>query len=144
MRIREVITGFCIILIAGFLWILSRNIPFQGLKAGLGPAFFPYLSLAILTIFGITYLIVNLFIINFHKGEKVNNKFCWLTIVIFGLLIIYAILFKYFGFIISTLLFLACSMIILKVKWLYAILISALTASGLYLIFITFLKVPLP
>ena len=144
MRIHEVITGFCTILIVGFLWILSRGIPFQGLKAGLGPAFFPYLSLAILTILVIIYLIVNLFIKNVHKGRKMNNRFCWSTIIIFGLLIIYAILFKYSGFIISTLLFLAGSMIVLKVKWLYAILISTLTTSGLYLIFITFFKVPLP
>ncbi len=145
MRIREVITGFCTILIAGFLWLLSRNIPLQDLKAGLGPAFFPYLLLIALTVLGIIYLIFNLFFIkDIHKERKVNHRYYWVTIAISGLLIVYAILFKYAGFIISTFLFLVFSMIILKVKWLSAIFISILATSGLYLIFITVFKVPLP
>jgi putative tricarboxylic transport membrane protein len=145
MKIREIITGICTILIAGYLWVLSRNIPLQDLKAGLGPAFFPFLSLIILGILGIVYLIFNLLVKEVQEEKKPSsNRFPWSTIIISVFLIIYAASFKSAGFIISTFLFLIFSMIILKVKWVSAIFISLLATSGLYLIFITFFKVPLP
>jgi len=144
MRKSEAITGFCTLLIAGLTWIISRDIPFQDLKAGLGPAFFPYLLLVILAGLGIIYLIFGLFTSNSLKTTKIRNSSYWKIILIFGLLVIYSVLFKRLGFVISTLLFLVCSMLTLKVKLLHAILISTLAISGLYLIFIIFFKVPLP
>lgn len=144
MRKSELITGFYTLLIAGFTWMISRDIPFQDLKAGLGPAFFPYLLLVILAGLGIIYLIFGLFTRSSLKTTKTRDSSYWKIIIIFGLLVIYSILFKHLGFVISTLLFLVSSMLTLKVKWFHAILISTLAISGLYLIFIIFLKVPLP
>ena len=138
----DTIIGFCTLLIAGLVWMVSREIPFQELKAGLGPAFFPNLLIAILVVLGIIFLIVSFLTKKSVETSSVEKPKIS-TIVIVGLLVIYAVLFKRIGFLISTFLFLVSSMFALKVQWLHAIIISILVTGGFYLIFIISFKMPL-
>jgi putative tricarboxylic transport membrane protein len=144
MKKIDVIAGGSTLLLAVLTWVQARNIPFQNLAGGLGPAFFPILLLVVLSVLGMVSLLLGLFSkVEGHK-QKEEKKYFALTISIFGLLFAYGVLFERIGFFLSTLFFLLGTMIILRTQWWQALGLSFLLTGGIYILFIFLFKVPLP
>ena len=101
LRIRynsDVVTGAIVLCVVGIGWYRVRTIPFQGLQAGLGPAFFPTILLTIVTFLAIILLLKGLFftkedVKSESKAEEVAQS-PLVRILLISLFIAYSFLFK--------------------------------------------------
>jgi putative tricarboxylic transport membrane protein len=79
------------------------------------------------------------------KGRRQVLVSVWSTI---GLLIVYAVVLQYLGFILSTMLYLFVQMIVLagerKTKYVTLVLISVVASTGIYALFVYGLELMLP
>ena len=144
MKTPDAIAGLSTLLITFLAWTQARGIPFQNLEGGLGPAFFPYVLLAVLAILGIISMFIAFYSNARASKEKNTKRYHVLSFSIFCLLIAYGILFERIGFLVSTFLFLIGAMIVLKTRWWQSLGLALLLTFGIYGIFIVCFKVPLP
>ncbi len=145
MKNSYLIVGIGSLALTGLAAPQAKTIPLQSLKHGLGPAFFPFLLLSILALLGITALVVGS-ITHFPKEAAGKSEERHLATVLlgFGLLIAYGFLFARVGFFMSTVVFMALAMALLKTRWWVAVVFSVMLTSCIYILFIWLLKVPLP
>ena len=145
MKIRanlDAVIGIGTVVFTGFTWLVSRKFPYEEMKAGMGPAFFPHLIIAVLGSLGILLYLVSVF--KRSDGDSSNIKKSELnTIIMIVFLVVYALLFKYLGFTVSTLIYLVSSFLLLKVRLVTAILSTVLTLGIFYLVFVVMFKIPL-
>jgi putative tricarboxylic transport membrane protein len=118
--------------VAGYNQIASLDI---------GPAFFPRVLGILLIAFAIT--------LGFQTMKKndqtavafVNRN----LLIVFGLVAVFALVFNFLGFLISSVVLLTVLMKLMGAEsWKKAILVSTITTIAIYSVFHTFLNVPLP
>ncbi len=111
-----------------------------------GPGFYPLVVGLTLLLFSFILLFSSIFLEKeglTEKTEEKSNKKNILLIVF--LLLLYAIVYEYLGFIVSTLLFIICILkIIERKKWLVAISFAIFTAAISYMVFNLWLNANLP
>lgn len=137
-----VILGVSIILFGSTYAFTGLNI-----KTGGGPAFWPRVLLILIIALDIVLILFSYK--KFKKGELKSKKDenaiypnnLYITI---GSLLAYIILMQYIGFLISTVLFIAFLMYILKVNRLRTILTSLISGYVITFVFAKLLMVPLP
>jgi len=142
LRIRynsDVVTGAIVLCVVGIGWYRVRTIPFQGLQAGLGPAFFPTILLTIVTFLAIILLLKGLFftkkvVKSESRTEEVEQSLL-VRILLTSLFIAYAFLFKYLGVLISSGIFLLVAFLLLRIKPTIALIITIITVGLVYLVF---------
>lgn len=134
-RTTFLISGLLGILICGGAWIEARNMPFQTIDAGLGPAFFPYLLLGCLLILSIGMIG---YAIMAPSGERTTSPgaarlrapaLLFIVMAAFGLSI------ERLDAIVATYAFLSLSMIILGERWPRALVYAAVVTALIYLLF---------
>jgi len=111
-----------------------------------GPGFYPFVVGLTLLLFSFILLFSSIFLEKegfTEKTEEKSNKKNILLIVF--LLLLYAIVYEYLGFIVSTLLFIICILkIIERKRWLVAISFAIFTAAFSYVLFNLWLNANLP
>jgi hypothetical protein len=129
------VAGIAALGISTLGWYRIRTVPFQSLEAGLGPAFFPAVILAISSI-----LAASLTIRGIHLGFRTGGnghaiRPGTVPMKMAGLFIGFAIVFRFAGLIPAGVSFLFSALLLLKVKVFHAAAVTATAAVGFYVIF---------
>jgi len=145
---NDVLTGFGTAVIAIFGWYNVRNIPFQGIEAGLGPAFYPTVILVLISLLSVSLIGLGIFkgvkrgkeisqneidvedeVVRTNKGLSISKY------IYFFLVIIFPIVFPYVGLLVTITIFLLIILILLETKIVHSILITVGTSLFFYLVF---------
>ena len=143
MKKQNLVIGLATLVVTFFAWTQAREIPFQGLRGGLGPAFFPYLLMASMALLGVVFVLLALFTPAGVQAQP-EKKHYGLLLLIVGLSAIYGFFFEKMGFAQTTWLFLTVSMLAFSVKWWKSMILSSGITGILYVVFINIFKAPLP
>ena len=139
-----VATGVFGLAVGALAWIDARSFPLSRLDAGLGPAFFPWLVLTVITLLSLSAVVYGLmqgvrFNFPFQAGNALAS-----TALLFAALCAFALLFASFGLLIPVILFLIVSMRLLGAPWLHATGIGTATGFALHLLFVEGFGVVMP
>jgi hypothetical protein len=129
------ITGIASLLLAGFVANYLRRIPFSSLQAGLGPAFFPTIVVALLVVLGSMALLVGIVRTRRHADAGDIEPFSRRTTVLVPVVILYAFGIQVLGLLIPTAVFLMLSMVALGVRVRNAVIATILASTAIYLLF---------
>lgn len=139
----QLASGLTALCIAAIGWIGIRNVPFQPVGAGLGPAFFPIILIGSLAILGLANSAVGFYKLKQGTDEKLE-PFNPTALILGALSVAYGLLLAPLGFVVTTLAFLAASMIVLRARWKTVVALSLLATVGIYLLFTIAFRVRLP
>jgi len=142
LRIRynaDVLAGLSILCVAGIGWYQVRRILLRSTGAGLGPALFPLVLMVVITILAFTLTVKGLLQLKKTSkdvSEKRESSFKLnSTILLFALFILYAILFRFLGLLVSSGIFLFLMLLLLKVRVITAVMTTVTSLGAIYLIF---------
>jgi len=132
--------------------IILLIIPYQIGDIGtskVGPRFFPYLIVVSIICLGAVSLIIDIYKVKVNKEEHeindINITSAFRVVATIVNLIVWIILIRYLGFIISTILLTSFLIIIIEKRKTYQVLsVSVLFSILIYFIFQLGLKIPLP
>lgn len=139
MKKSDVFTGLILVLFCGWGWYDTSKWK-EVQTVGMSVKDYPRMIFTLIGICGLIMLIRGL-----RSKEQSNVKFRWKTLLPVALLLItYAVVLEYIGFIISTLIFLGISMYLFGEKnWRKIITIDVIGTGVLYVIFVKLLMVQL-
>ncbi len=145
MGISDVWVGLVMLGFAASAYWLTGDFPKgEGISTGLGPAFFPRIILIGMFILGLVVMIRGFLTRNKPSEFNLNIKDLRtpvLLLVMTGLLVLFM---HFFGFLISTPLFLIVAMLFWKISWLKSLAISVGLSAVLFLLFKVILRIQLP
>ena len=129
-------------ILEAFYFILIKQLPAKAAR-------YPYFVLGLM-VFLTLLLAINTFIIKPKNTEEEEDKFKgnlygqFFFVIVMALSAVYVILIDIIGFFVTTAIYLFVTMVILKsnIKW--SIVVSIVFSIFLYLVFVSFLKVPVP
>lgn len=129
------VAAVAVLLMSAAGGLALKGVPFHALEAGLGPAFFPAVLLSALAVLG--FLLLGRAIVQRHSGNRSEpqEEDTGHSLYGIGVLVGYAILFRYFGCLIATEIALVVSMLLLRVTWWRAIVFAAGVTGVIYMIF---------
>lgn len=144
MTKQEFFAGVFIMLVGVAAVVYSLFKLNMGNLATPGPGMLPFLSGLGIVVLTLLWLGANLK--NITKGEPLWGNSEWVNPVILVILtIVYTALLEYAGYIISTMLFVFGWQIVIEHRKIASsLLIAGVCTAGLYLVFVTLLRVPLP
>lgn len=143
MKKQNLVIGLATLVVTFFAWTQAREIPFQGLRGGLGPAFFPSLLMASMALIGVVFVFLAWFTPAGVQAPPEKKHYGLLALIV-GLSAVYGFFFEKLGFSRSTWLFLALTMLAFRVKWWKSMILSSGITGVLYVVFIHLFKAPLP
>ncbi|MFB5675017.1 tripartite tricarboxylate transporter TctB family protein [Paenibacillus terreus] len=126
----------------GFMW-QSTQISASAYGSTVGPNIFPFCLGGLLILLSIR-LFYEVLVSKGgdYKAAKLDYK---RFLLIFGSAVLYALLFETLGYILTTFLFLLfCFQVLERGKWLKSVLIAALFAVGVYVLFVVILEGSMP
>lgn len=135
-NVDDLLAAGAVLLAAAAGWFGLREVPFQPMAAGLGPAFFPATALMVLAILGLLLLIQALVRKHADHGSAEHHQQpAWYSLCGMGVLVAYAILFLYVGCLIATQMVLLVSMLLLGVPWRRAFVHATGATALIYIVF---------
>jgi len=142
----NIIFGFIGIALSIYIFWNTSYFPSDNIM-NVGPSFFPRILASGLLIFSFILIIQNIFSKNSTQEVRFNIKDKGVQRVAISLIItvIYGFVMNYFGFIITTILYLVSLMFLLKLRsWIRMLIVSTGVSLTIFTIFKTFLNISLP
>ncbi|MHB8132406.1 MAG: tripartite tricarboxylate transporter TctB family protein [Mobilitalea sp.] len=143
---RNLVSGIILFLFSIWYYVNAQALPQQS-EGGLAPSYFPSFLALILAILSLYVVVDSLIRISRNKkeNEEQYEKKDHKTVAILILfLIVYIILFKYLGFIITTILYLTAAMSMLKAgKLIKLVPIAVIITLSIYFVFSKGFHIPL-
>ncbi len=129
------VTGTAVLILTALVAAYLRRIPFAPLRAGLGPAFFPTVTVTMLGVLGVASLVTGIACSRRQTSVNDVEPVTPRSFVTVLLVILYAVGIRHAGFLIPTGAFLFVSMVALGVPVRRAVLITVLTSTAIYVVF---------
>lgn len=141
---QEIISGFVFLLFGIFVMFYSYTRLNFGSFSKPGSGFFPLISGAGIAITSLGWLLTNVF--KKQRSEPLWPENCWkLPLIAILLVAMYALLFNQVGYILATLIFMIVWQVVLvREKWWKIILIAVPSTIGVYVVFVSLLRVFVP
>ena len=140
------VIGVLLLILSGYIWFTANGFP-ERTGSGPGPEFFPKLASFVLA-----FLSIILFFQRVTKEEANDVDQISFTrenikkfILTFLALILFIVLAQFLGFLVSSMLFIVCWMLIMREKnWKFILLLSIIFSIVITFIFEMLLVVPIP
>ena len=140
---KDYITGFFGLVLSVFIYFSSENVVVAGGGLAKNPAFYPRVLALILGVLAVC-LIVNALMRKEKFGVSANKELLKNVGMVFGLILLYIIVFQYVGFIVSTIAFLFCGILLYGGTVKGALLCSVPVTAAVYVIFHVIMQVAMP
>jgi putative tricarboxylic transport membrane protein len=141
IKLIDLILGFCSIAAAVYIFLESAGFP-EPHESQLGAAVFPRLMAAFLVFFGV---LINLNNFTMKETDSLTVRSSAQIVLSLAVLVVYGLVFKYLGFLLSSPPFIAALLLILRVRNPLAVTTTSLGSTlVLYGVFKLLLSVPLP
>ncbi|MDK2887982.1 tripartite tricarboxylate transporter TctB family protein [Desulfofundulus salinus] len=136
---RDVVSGSLLFLFSVWFFMAARSLP-AGSGSSMPPGYFPAFLAVVLAFLSLLVVFKGIRESDTEYEKKDHKTVCLLV----SLLIVYIILFKYMGFITSTIIYLTAAMILLKAGKLIKIIpVAVVIALAVYFIFSKGFHIPL-
>ena len=150
-KLTDLILGFIFLGFSLVVYLLMRNFPRGTIQEGMGPGFLAGLLISALALLSLTLIVQGL--IRRKEGETDLEGKGRLPLfgsnlkvpgILIGIVFLYLISLKAFGFLITTPIFIIATMKLMGSGLKAAVLVGVFLTGLIYLIFVVGLKVPLP
>ena len=140
---KDYITGLGGLALSGYLYTVTKGFAAEGGGLAKNPAYYPNVLLLILAVLSASLIISALF-----RREKptvsVNRSSLLNTAIVFGMILVYIVALEHLGFIVSTLAFIFCGVLIYGGSVRASVLTAIPVTAAVYLVFHVLLKVVMP
>ena len=140
---KDYITGFCALVLSVFIYFTSEGFVVADGGLAKNPAYYPRALALILAILAVC-LIINALMRKEKVGVSINKELLKNVGQVFGLILLYIIVFQYVGFIVSTVAFLFCGILLYGGTVKGALLCSVPVTAAVYVIFHIIMQVAMP
>lgn len=143
MTIANFIFVAIMVIISLLVLVTTKSFPTGDYTVGFGPGFFP--NIIAYVILGLSLLLI-IQTLRSKEKQPINMDFksLKLPLTLVGLIIIYSLVLKHIGFVLTTLAILFVAMVVLKTKAVKSLIISVAITAVIFVGFKLVLKVPLP
>lgn len=144
MQLRFLAPGLFGLVITAGAWVAARELPYQALSAGLGPAFFPHLLIGLLAVLSISMSLYGLLTKSSAPPStpQLLAKI-WRPILLFVLLAVFGLNLERIPAQLSVFTFLTLAMVLLGEQWHLSLLYAGIASLLLYLLFGAVFGLPL-
>ncbi len=129
-----------LLLLCSFLIYKGLGIRVEYSYEPLGPKPFPIIALALIALGAVSLF----FFFEKTEVEWPNLALAKKIILLIASLFLFAFLFEYWGFVLSSMIFIFLSSLIFRAKWLYALIFAVLASVLLYYLFDDLMQITLP
>ena len=140
---EDYITALSGLVISSFVFLNSESFVVNDGGLAKNPAYYPRMLALLLAVLSIS-LIVRAVLHREGGSVSVNKELLKNIGIIFGLILLYALLFPFVGFAASSFLFLVCGVRLYGGSWKEALLCGVPVTAGVYIVFHILMKVPMP
>lgn len=144
MRPRYLVPGILGTAIAGGAWLQARDLPYQEVSAGLGPALFPHVLIGLLAALSLSLAAYGAFAATREEEPAPRSRAARARpLILFGLLVAFGLSIEKIPAVVSVFVFLSLGMILLGEQWARALGYSAAASAFIYLLFGTVFGLPI-
>ena len=140
---KDYITGLCGLAVSAFVYYASEPVVVADGGLAKNPAYYPRVLALILAVLAVC-LIVNALLRREKPGVSTNKELIKNVGTIFLLILLYIIAFQYVGFIVSTVVFITCGVLLYGGSIKSALLCSVPVTAVVYVVFHIIMQVAMP
>lgn len=140
---KDYVTSLGALVISVYIYVESASFAVEGGGLAKNPAYYPRALALLLAVLAVA-LLINALIRREKPGVSINKELLLNVGSVFGLIFLYVLAFQYLGFIVSTLAFIACGVLLYGGNIKSALLCAVPVTAAVYIVFHILMKVPMP